>query len=213
MRIGDSDGSFLDKASDLINAGLHVVNRAMKNIAAGFFNIGNSIAAGVTGVAASIAGGVSGFVGNLAHACYKIVVITSLTMMSACSLDYTLQKPVEISGNCDREAITAALDGNWHKQSLSLVELLNPPPPNESYSEMIEEKQMYILLHDFVKELNNFEQCYSIANHTHIPSDSSYNTIQGQTEFLIRQDQSVCVRPGSKGGKLYCSQTNIGENK
>ena len=71
MRIGNSDGSFLDKASDLINAGLHVVDRAMKNVSAGFSNIGNSIA-----------GGVSYFVGNLAHACYKIVVITSGSCLS-----------------------------------------------------------------------------------------------------------------------------------
>ena len=36
MRIGNSDGSFLDKASDLINAGMHVVDRAMKSVSAGF---------------------------------------------------------------------------------------------------------------------------------------------------------------------------------
>ena len=61
--ITDGDGSFLDKASDLINLGMYVVDCAMKNVSAGFPNIGNSIAAGVTGVAASI---VAGFQASLA---------------------------------------------------------------------------------------------------------------------------------------------------
>ena len=41
--IDQGDGSFLDKSSDLINAGMHIVDRATRNISAGFFNIGNSI--------------------------------------------------------------------------------------------------------------------------------------------------------------------------
>ena len=65
--VKDGDGSFLDKSSDLINSGMHVVDRAMKNISAGFSNMGNSLVAGVTGVAASIMGGISGFAGNLAR--------------------------------------------------------------------------------------------------------------------------------------------------
>ena len=65
MRIGNSDGSFLNKTSDLINVDLYVVDRAMKNVSAGFSNIGNSIAAGVTGIVTLIAGEVSGIVGNL----------------------------------------------------------------------------------------------------------------------------------------------------
>ena len=38
--VRDGDGSFLDKSSDLINAGMHVVDRAIKNISAGALHVG-----------------------------------------------------------------------------------------------------------------------------------------------------------------------------
>ena len=38
--VKDGDGSFLDKSSDFINAGMHVVDRAMKNVSAGALHVG-----------------------------------------------------------------------------------------------------------------------------------------------------------------------------